>query len=51
MEIFGGNKIGVINDFKGGEFYSGNKLKMLKDEGKGHKEEINAFFDALSRVE
>jgi predicted dehydrogenase len=49
MEIFGGNKIGVINDFKGGEFYSGNKLKMLKDEGKGHKEEINAFFDALSR--
>ena len=49
MEIFGGNKIGVINDFKGGEFYNGNKLKTLKEEGKGHKEEISAFFDALSR--
>ncbi|HEX6848047.1 MAG TPA: bi-domain-containing oxidoreductase [Chitinophagaceae bacterium] len=49
MEIFGGNKIGVINDFKGGEFYNGNKLKTLKEEGKGHKEEISAFFDALSK--
>jgi polar amino acid transport system substrate-binding protein len=37
LEIFGGNKIGVINDFKNGELYNGNKLKTLKEEGKGHK--------------
>jgi len=49
LEIFGGNKIGVINDFKNGELYNGNKLKILKEEGKGHKEEINAFFAALSK--
>jgi predicted dehydrogenase len=49
LEIFGGNKIGVINDFKNGELYNGNKLKTLKEEGKGHKEEINAFFAALSK--
>lgn len=49
MEIFGGNKVGVINDFKTGELYSGNKLKLLKEEGKGHKEEVTAFFNALSR--
>ena len=49
LEVFGGNKVGVINDFKTGELYNGNKLKTFKEEGKGHKEELSAFFSALSK--
>jgi predicted dehydrogenase/threonine dehydrogenase-like Zn-dependent dehydrogenase len=47
LEIFGGNKAGVINDFRSGELFSGNKNKMLKLEGKGHKQEVTAFLDAI----
>ena len=49
LEIFGGNKVGVIDDFKNGEIYSGNRVKTFKEEGKGHREEINVFFAALSK--
>jgi predicted dehydrogenase/threonine dehydrogenase-like Zn-dependent dehydrogenase len=47
LEIFGGNKAGVINDFRSGELFSGNKNKVLKLEGKGHKQEVTAFLDAI----
>lgn len=47
VEIFGGGKVGVINDFRGGELYSGNKNRILKAEGKGHKQEVDAFLNAL----
>jgi polar amino acid transport system substrate-binding protein len=49
LEIFGGNKAGILNDFKNAELYSGNKVKTFKLEGKGHREEINEFFTALSK--
>ncbi|HET9747132.1 MAG TPA: bi-domain-containing oxidoreductase [Chitinophagaceae bacterium] len=48
LEIFGGNKAGILNDFKNAELYSGNKVKTFKMQGKGHREEINEFFAALS---
>jgi polar amino acid transport system substrate-binding protein len=47
IEIYGGGKVGIINDFKGGELYSGNKLKTLKMEGKGHKQEVHAFISSV----
>ena len=46
VEIFGGGKVGVILDFRSGEVYHHNKVKMLKLEGKGHKQEVEAFLDA-----
>jgi predicted dehydrogenase/threonine dehydrogenase-like Zn-dependent dehydrogenase len=47
LEIFGGNKAGVIHDFRSGELFAGNKSKVLKLEGKGHKQEVTAFLDAI----
>lgn len=47
LEIYGGGKIGVINDFRGGEWYSNNKITKLKLEGKGHKQEVHAFLNAI----
>jgi polar amino acid transport system substrate-binding protein len=47
IEIFGGGKVGIINDFRSGELYSGNKTKVLKLEGKGHTQEIQHFLEAV----
>jgi polar amino acid transport system substrate-binding protein len=47
MEIFGGGKVGVINDFRRGELYAGNKSKVLKLEGKGHTQEVKRFLEAV----
>lgn len=47
LEIFGGGHVGIINDFRSGEIYSGNKLKKLKLSGKGHSQEVNAFMEGL----
>jgi predicted dehydrogenase/threonine dehydrogenase-like Zn-dependent dehydrogenase len=43
IEVFGAGKIGVINDFKSGTLFRGNKIIKLKSNGKGHKEEVEAF--------
>ena len=47
IEVFGGSKIGVINDFRDGMIYKGGKTIKLKSAGKGHKEEVDAFVNAL----
>ncbi len=47
IEVFGGSKIGVINDFRDGLIYKGGKTIKLKSAGKGHKEEVDAFVNAL----
>ncbi|RYE51493.1 MAG: oxidoreductase, partial [Sphingobacteriales bacterium] len=47
FEIFGGGKAGSINDFKGGELFAGSKLTQLKSNGKGHKQEVEAFISAV----
>ncbi len=51
IEVFGAGNIGVINDFRDGFFYSNNKMENLKSSGKGHKEEMNAFLNALHNGE
>ncbi len=48
IEIFGAGNIGVINDFREGAFHKGNKITKLKSSGKGHKEEVDAFLNAVS---
>ena len=48
IEVFSGGSIGVINDFKDGVFHRNGKSISLKSSGKGHREEIRAFMNALS---
>jgi polar amino acid transport system substrate-binding protein len=48
FEIFGGNTVFVINDFRSGELYHDNREKQFKTNGKGHVQEIEAFFNGLS---
>jgi predicted dehydrogenase/threonine dehydrogenase-like Zn-dependent dehydrogenase len=48
IEVFGGENIGVINDFRSGTFFRNGKITKLKSSGKGHKEEISAFLDAVT---
>lgn len=47
IEIFGGSKAGIIHDFRKGEIFSNNKAKVLKLEGKGHRQEVEAFLNAV----
>ncbi|MGA2408208.1 MAG: bi-domain-containing oxidoreductase [Bacteroidales bacterium] len=47
IEVFGGGNIGIINDFRDGMFFRDGKTIRLKSSGKGHKEEINAFLNAV----
>jgi len=48
IEVFGAGNIGVINDFRDGTFYKDGKVKKLKSSGKGHKEEVDAFLNAVN---
>jgi predicted dehydrogenase/threonine dehydrogenase-like Zn-dependent dehydrogenase len=47
VEIFGGGKVGIINDFRSGELHSGNKIKSLRLKGKGHAQEVQLFLGAV----
>ncbi len=47
IEVFGAGKVGIINDFKNGQLISNGKTVNLRSSGKGHKEEIKAFLDAV----
>ena len=47
IEVFGGGNIGVINDFREGMMFRKGKMTRLKSSGKGHKEEINTFLNAV----
>jgi predicted dehydrogenase len=46
VELFGGGKAGVIHDFRNGQVFQNNKAKTLKLEGKGHRQEVEAFLNA-----
>jgi predicted dehydrogenase/threonine dehydrogenase-like Zn-dependent dehydrogenase len=46
VELFGGGKVGVIDDFRSGQLFRNNKAKTLKLEGKGHRQEVEAFLNA-----
>jgi polar amino acid transport system substrate-binding protein len=47
IEIFGGEKSFIINDFRTADVYFGGKLKKVKGLGKGHKEEIEQFIASI----
>ncbi len=47
IEIFGGNKTFIINDFRAAEVYVNGKLKKVKAAGKGHKEEVEQFVGSI----
>ena len=47
LEVFGGGKTAVINDFKTVKLYGGSKSKTVKAMGKGQKEEVQAFLNAI----
>lgn len=50
FEIYGGNSVFVIDDFKTGALYKNNKLKIIKNTGKGHKQEIESFFKSSESI-
>ncbi len=49
IEVFGGGKVGVINDFRSGEIYNQGKVRKVKSLGKGHKEEVQSFLETASK--
>lgn len=51
IEVFGSGNTGVINDFRDGSFFRNGKSTSLKSSGKGHREEIRKFINALIKSE
>jgi polar amino acid transport system substrate-binding protein len=51
IEVFGAGVIGVIDDFREGLIFRNGRKINVKSNGKGHREEIAAFFKALSKGE
>lgn len=49
IEVFSGGKVGRIHDFRKGDFHKGNKQIKLKLDGKGHKQEVEAFLNSLKQ--
>jgi predicted dehydrogenase/threonine dehydrogenase-like Zn-dependent dehydrogenase len=47
IEIFGGGKSFIINDFKTAESYVNGKCRKIKEPGKGHKEEVELFIASV----
>ncbi|HLP72155.1 MAG TPA: bi-domain-containing oxidoreductase [Bacteroidales bacterium] len=47
IEVSGGGSSAVINDFRDGILYRNGKTIKLDSKGKGHREEVQKFFDAL----
>jgi polar amino acid transport system substrate-binding protein len=47
IEVFSGGKVGIIHDFREAVIHKGGKAIKIKSEGKGHKEEVQAFVNAL----
>ena len=50
IEIFGGGKAGIINNFRTGEIYKNGKVHKLKSHDKGHKKEVHVFLDAIKNA-
>lgn len=47
IEVFGAGQVGIIHNFQSGSLHSGSKVKSLKSSGKGHRQEVVAFLDAV----
>ena len=48
-EVSAANSIFVINDFKDGFLYRNNNSRRIKIAGKGHKEEVHSFLNAIRK--
>jgi predicted dehydrogenase/threonine dehydrogenase-like Zn-dependent dehydrogenase len=48
FEIFGGRTSFVIDNFKQGVLYHKNKIRKIKNSGKGHKQEIECFIKSIA---
>ncbi len=49
IEVFGGGKAVLIDDFKKLTIYQKNKAESINIIGKGHKEEVVSFLEAIKR--
>ena len=49
LEIFSGGQAAVIHDFRGATLYRGNGNNEIKKSGKGHREEVKAFLEAIRK--
>ena len=47
VEIFGGGRSFIIEDFKTGELYVGGACRKIKQSGKGHREEVETFIKSI----
>ena len=47
IEVFGGAKVGIINDFKDGSIDPNGRQIKLKSSGKGHNEEVVSFLSSI----
>jgi polar amino acid transport system substrate-binding protein len=47
IEVSGGGVSAVINDFREGTLYRAGKTTKIKSSGKGHREEIQKFVEAI----
>jgi predicted dehydrogenase/threonine dehydrogenase-like Zn-dependent dehydrogenase len=48
IEVFGGNAVAIVDDFRVAEFYSNRRrVRKIKHTGKGHEEEVKEFVAAL----
>ena len=47
IEIFGEGKIFVIDDFRTAEVYENGSRRRIKMPGKGHREEVECFINAI----
>ncbi len=47
IEIFGGGRSFIINDFRTADIYLDGKVKKIKAPGKGHKEEVELFVRSI----
>jgi len=47
IEIFGGGKSFLLNDFRAAQSYADGRCRKIKDPGKGHKEEVAEFITSI----
>ena len=47
IEIFGGGRSFIIDDFRSGECYGGGPCRKIKMPGKGHQEEVELFLQSI----
>jgi polar amino acid transport system substrate-binding protein len=51
VEVFGGGRSFVIDDYSRGYYHENNRMKLLKMRGKGHREEVELFCNAIAAGE